>query len=104
MLVRLLRRRRITRPAIRVVPTIVTRTARILGTRAASGRPVTRRAAARVLAGQTRRVLSSPRRTAGALRRNVRATGALRRTAGGAAAGTRYPTRRANGRRRPVYR
>jgi hypothetical protein len=74
ILTRILRRRRITRPAVRTVPTIVRGTVRTLTRRAASGQPVTRRTAARVMAGQTRRVLSSPRTCAAAIQRNVRAT------------------------------
>jgi hypothetical protein len=73
ILTRLLRRRRITRPVVRAVPTIVRRTAATLRRRAASGQPVTRRTAARVMANQTRRVIGSPRTCASALRRNVRA-------------------------------
>jgi hypothetical protein len=74
ILTRILRRRRITRPAVRVVPTIVRGTARTLAARAAAGQPVTRRAAGRVMAAQTRRVLSSPRTCTRAIVRNQRAT------------------------------
>jgi hypothetical protein len=74
ILTRILRRRRITRPAVRVVPTIVRGTARTLAARAAAGQPVTRRAAGRVMAAQTRRVLSSPRICTRAIVRNQRAT------------------------------
>jgi hypothetical protein len=82
VLTRILRRRRITRPAVRTVPTIVRRTARTLAQRAAAGQPVTRRTAARVMATQTRRVLGSPRTCATALQRNVRCARAVaRRTA-----------------------
>jgi hypothetical protein len=81
ILTRLLRRRRITRPAVRTVPAIVRRTTRTLRQRAASGQPITRRAAARAMATQTRRVLSSPRTCAAAIQRNVRASRAVRRTA-----------------------
>jgi hypothetical protein len=83
ILTRILLRRPITRPAVRVVPTIVQRTSRVLAQRQRAGRPVTRRTAARVMAAQTRRVLGSPRTTAAALRRNVRATAAVRRPAPG---------------------
>lgn len=108
LLTRLLRRRRLSRPAVRTVPTIVHRTAHILAGRAGSGRPLTRRAAARVMAAQTRRVLANPRRTASVLQRNVRATAAAR----GATAGLRpagslgVPAagRRTNGHHRPAYR
>ena len=79
ILTRILRRRAITRPAVRVVPTIVQRTTRQLAQRAQAGQPVTRRAAARTMANQTRRVLSNPRTCAAALTRNARATAAVRR-------------------------
>jgi len=72
ILTRVLRRRRSTRPAIRTVPTIVRRTARTLRQRAASGRRVTRRDAARVMAAQTRNVLSRPHNCAQVLQRNAR--------------------------------
>src|SRR5256714_9256442 len=62
ILTRILRRRAITRPAVRVVPTIVQRTATTLARQAqATGRPPTRRAAARVMAAPTRRVPANPR-------------------------------------------
>jgi hypothetical protein len=82
VLTRLLRRNRRARPALRTVPYIVQRTGRVLARRAADGRPVDRRVAARVMSRQTRRVLGSPRRTAVAMRRNVRATSAVRRQVG----------------------
>jgi hypothetical protein len=81
ILTRILRRRRITRPAVRAVPTVVRRTVQALTQRAAAGQPVTRRTAARVMAGQTRRVLGSPRTCAAAIQRNVRAAHAVARTA-----------------------
>jgi hypothetical protein len=81
VLTRILRRRRITRPAVRTVPTIVRRTAQTLARRAAAGQPVTRRTAARVMATQTRRVIGSPRTCATALQRNVRAAQTVARTA-----------------------
>jgi hypothetical protein len=93
LLTRILRARPITRPAVRVVPTIVRRTARTLVRAASSGRPVTRRAAGRVMAKQTRRVLTSPRICARAVQRNVRGTRAATRLA------RRPPARRAN---RPI--
>ena len=74
VLTRLLRRQRRTRHCVRAVPTIVRNTARVLSRRAASGQPVTRRAAARTMANQTRRVLGNPRAYATAVQRNVRAT------------------------------
>jgi hypothetical protein len=86
ILTRILRRRRATRPFVRVVPTITQRTARTLVRRAAAGQPVTRRTAARVMATQTRRVLSNPHTCTRALRRNVRASTAVRRVPARAAA------------------
>lgn len=80
ILTRILRRQRATRPAVRAVPTIVRRTARTLTRRAAAGRPITRRTAARAMATQTRRVLGRPRTCAAALQRNVRAATAIART------------------------
>jgi hypothetical protein len=74
ILTRLLRRRRMTRPAVRAVPAIVHATANTLTRRAAAGQPVTRRIAGRVMAAHTRRVLSSPHVCGRALQRNVRAT------------------------------
>jgi hypothetical protein len=74
VLTRILRRRSVTRPAVRAVPTIVQGTAQILRRRAQRGLPVNRRVAGAVMARQTRRVLSSPRRTTAAVARNVRAT------------------------------
>jgi hypothetical protein len=67
----------ITRPMVRVVPTIVRRTARTLRRSAAVGQPVTRRRAGAIMARQTRRVLSSPRYCGSVLRRNVRAARAV---------------------------
>jgi hypothetical protein len=83
VLTRILRRRRVTRPAIRTVPTIIRRTARTLVRRAQSGQPITTRAAARVMALQTRRTIGTPRICAAAIQRNVRgsATAARTRTA-----------------------
>jgi hypothetical protein len=69
VLTRILRRRRITRPYVRVVPTIMKRTVQTL---ARSGRPITRRMAARAMALQTGRVLSSPRTCASVIYRTVR--------------------------------
>jgi hypothetical protein len=74
VLTRILRRRRVTRPVVRAVPTIVRGTSRTLVRRAAAGQPVTRRAAARVMAAQTRRVLTSPPACTRAIVRNQRAT------------------------------
>jgi hypothetical protein len=74
ILTRILRMRRITRPAVRTVPTIVRQTAQVLRRRAAAGAPVSRRVAGQVMGGVTRRVLGSPRTCALAIGRNVRAT------------------------------
>jgi hypothetical protein len=89
VLTRILRRQRRVRPAVRAVPYIVQRTGRVLARRAADGRPIDRRVAARVMSRQTRAVLGSPRRTSVALRRNVRATNTMRRYAGRGYAGRR---------------
>ena len=58
---RTLRRSPTTRPLVRALPTIASRTTRSLARQAAHGRPITPRRAVRTLAGQTRSVLSSPR-------------------------------------------
>jgi hypothetical protein len=57
---RTLRRNPTTRPLVRALPTIASRTTRSLARSAAHGRPITPRRAARALAGQTRSVLASP--------------------------------------------
>jgi hypothetical protein len=80
-LTRVLRRRPVTRPAVRTVPTIVRRTTQVLARRAAAGQPVTRRTAARVMAAQTRRVIGTPRTAARAITRNVAATRRVARSA-----------------------
>jgi hypothetical protein len=74
ILTRVLRRRRITRPAVRAVPTVVRRTVKTLRRRVAAGQPVNRRVAGRVMAVQTRRVLGNPRVCGAAIVRNVQAT------------------------------
>jgi hypothetical protein len=63
-----LRRSPATRPLVRVVPTIVRRTAATIAQQAARGAPVTPQAAVRTLARQTLRVLGSPQSAAGAFR------------------------------------
>ena len=60
ILTRILRRRRVTRPLVRTVPTIVRRTVKDLKRQAASGVPLTRRKVALTAAKQVQRVLSSP--------------------------------------------
>jgi hypothetical protein len=67
---RTLRRNPATRPLVRAVPTIVRRTTANLARRAARGQPVTPQVAVRTLAGQTSRVLSSPRQCVHAYRRS----------------------------------
>jgi hypothetical protein len=79
VLTRVLRSRPETRPVVRVIPTVVKRTAVQLRKHADAGRPVTRTLAARTMANQTRRVLSSPAVCNKAMQRNVRATQAVSR-------------------------
>jgi hypothetical protein len=74
VLTRVLRMKRITRPAVRVVPTVVRRTVKILRRGAAKGLPITRRRAAATMASQTRKVLGSPRMCAVAVKRNLAAS------------------------------
>ena len=83
ILTRILRMQRATRPMVRLVPTIIRRTAKTLRRNAASGQPITRQRAGAVMARQTRRVLSSPRYCTAALRRNVRAARVAVRPGGG---------------------
>jgi hypothetical protein len=73
ILTRILRRRRVTRPVVTAVPTIVNRTAQTLVQQASAGRPVTRQLAGRVMAQQTRRVLTNPRTCARAMQRTAAA-------------------------------
>jgi hypothetical protein len=86
VLTRILRRRRITRPAVRTVPVIMRQTVRTLRQRAASGLPVTRRVAGQVMGQQTRRILGNPRLCGLAIQRNLRST-AQARSAGRTIAG-----------------
>jgi hypothetical protein len=78
VLTRILRRRRMTRPAVRAVPTIMRRTVSTLKRQAAAGQPITRRAAGRAAAVEVRRVLGSPSACAAAIRQNVRTTRRMR--------------------------
>jgi hypothetical protein len=95
ILTRLLRRRRITRPMVRTVPTIVHHTARsLMRERARSGRPITRQQAARAMALQTRRVLTQPRVCSLALQRNVRAARRMQSVARVPIRGARMPVAR----------
>lgn len=79
ILTRILRRRRVTRPVVRVVPTIMRRAVKDLRRQAAKGIPITRKRAARAAAKQVRRVLSSPKACAAALTRNVKVSRAYRK-------------------------
>jgi hypothetical protein len=79
ILTRILRRRRITRPAVRAVPTIIRRTVKDLKRQAAAGRPITRRTAARTAAKQVQRVLSSPKACTAAIARNVKVSRSYKR-------------------------
>jgi hypothetical protein len=81
VLTRVLRSRRDTRPAVRVVPEIVRRTSTTLARRSAAGQPVTRKAAARVMASQTRKVIGNPRTCGRAMQTNARAAQSARRSA-----------------------
>jgi nitrogen regulatory protein PII-like uncharacterized protein len=87
VLTRILRRRRITRPAVRAVPTIVRRTVQTLKRQAAAGEPITRRAAARAAATQVRQVLGNPSICTAAISQNLRANRMLRRTSARSIAG-----------------
>jgi hypothetical protein len=78
ILTRVLRRRRITRPAVRTVPVIMQQTVRSLRRRAASGLPVTRRIAGQVMGQQTRRILGNPRLCGLIIQRNLRSTARAR--------------------------
>ena len=78
ILTRILRRRRITRPAVRAIPTIVRRTVATLKRQAAAGTPITRRAAGRAAAVQVRRVLGNPAACTAAIAQNVRANRVLK--------------------------
>jgi hypothetical protein len=79
VLTRILRRRRITRPVVRVVPNIIRRTVKTLKRQAAAGIPITRRTTARAAATQVRRVLNNPTACAAAVSRNVRVGRAMKR-------------------------
>jgi hypothetical protein len=74
VLTRILRRQRVTRPAVRTIPTIVRQTVTTLRRRAAAGRPVNRRVAGQVMAAATRQVLTDPRACGTAIVRNLRTT------------------------------
>jgi hypothetical protein len=91
VLSRLMRRRRITRRGVRVIPTVVKATAAPLATAAARGYPPTTSLAGRVLRQQTRTVLTRPAVTRAVMRRNANA---VRRVAGGRASGMGRSQRR----------
>jgi hypothetical protein len=78
ILTRILRRRRITRPAVRAIPTIVRRTVAQVKKQAAAGRPITRKTVGRIAAGQVKKVLGSPRICTAAIARNLKASRAVR--------------------------
>ena len=79
ILTRILRKRRVTRPAVRVVPTIVRRAVKDLKRQAAKGIPITRKRAAVAAAKQVRKVLGSPKACAAAITRNVKVSRAYKR-------------------------
>lgn len=79
ILTRILRKRRATRPAVRVVPTIVRRAVKDLKRQAAKGIPVTRKRAAVAAAKQVRKVLGSPKACAAAIARNMKVSRAYKR-------------------------
>jgi hypothetical protein len=79
ILTRILRSRRATRPFVRTASQIASRTVKILRKRAARGKPITRKTAARVMQRQVRKVLGNPRLCAKALGRNVVASRAVAR-------------------------
>ncbi|WP_446745401.1 hypothetical protein [Silvibacterium acidisoli] len=81
ILTRILRRRKATRPMVRVVPTIIRRTVKDLKKQAGRGIPITRRRAAIAAAKQVRRVLGSPNVCAAAITRNVKVSKAYKRPA-----------------------
>jgi hypothetical protein len=78
ILTRVLRRQKITRPAVRAVPTIMRRTVRDLKRQAAAGTPITRKAAGRAAATQIKKVLGNPSACAAAIKQNVRASRKLK--------------------------
>jgi hypothetical protein len=98
ILTRMLRQRRITRPAVRTVPFIVNSTARTLTRAAAQGQPINRRTAGRVMAAHTRRVIARPSTCARVIQRNVRVA---RRIPATTVATARRPVSRSAG-ARPV--
>jgi hypothetical protein len=90
ILTRILRKRRITRPAVRVVPNIVRLAVKDLKRKSAKGVPTTRRSVAKAVAKRVKKVLGSPKACAAAVARNVKVSRAYKRP------------RRTHRRRRPV--
>ena len=82
VLTRILRRHPRTRPLVKTVPAIMRRSVRHLKRRAAAGRPITRRAAARTTAREVRRIIGSPRLVRASLTRNRRTSRTMRRRRG----------------------
>lgn len=103
LLQKMLRRRKGTRPAIRAIPTIIKRSATAMSNRVKSGRPLTRKAAGRTMARQTRKVLSSPRLMHKAITRNVKATRAVGRSPAHSARAAVRERVRHSSRRRTTY-
>lgn len=79
ILTRILRRRKATRPMVRLVPTIMRRAVKDLKRQAAKGIPITRKRAARAAAKQVRRVLSSPKACTAGITRNIKVSRAYKR-------------------------
>jgi hypothetical protein len=73
VMTKMLRRHPQARVGVRAVPEIVRRTSHTLARQSNAGRPVTRKAAARAMVSQTRRVLGNPRTCVGAIQTNQRA-------------------------------
>ncbi|MEB3277741.1 MAG: hypothetical protein VKK42_02315 [Lyngbya sp.] len=69
-LTRTLRKSSATRPLVKTVPTIVARASQKLAKQAAHGKPVSRQTAARVMAGETQKVLGNPMTCAKTLMRS----------------------------------
>ena len=85
---RTLRANPATRPLVRAMPTVVRRTTQTLARQAQQGRPVTPQGAARTLARQTQRVISSPRQCAQAYQRSRALDRQFHRAAGPVASAT----------------
>ncbi len=79
ILTRILRRRRVTRPAIRAVPTIIRRTVKDLKWQAGKGKRISRKTAARAVAKQVKRVLGNTRASTAAVGRNFKVSRSYKR-------------------------